>query len=185
MRGPASKANSIGSLFYQNRIGGSILFVLYGFGICFGHALYREVYQESIAAELLRLGAFKGGLPLGQVLLSAALPTFLYVCCMLLCAYEKRAIPLWGLCQLFASIQAGMAFGMIVSMSLWGALPLEIILLLAQALLSLLCLDCRAAIQMDAYKTVERFLLPATIYLMLVCALQLLMAFMLSRALLH
>lgn len=185
MRGPATNVNRIASLLYQNRIGGSILFLLYGFGACFGHALYQEVYKESIAAELLQLGTFKGGLPLGQVLLSAALPTFLYVCCMMLCAYEKRAIPLWGLCQLFASLRIGMAFGMIVSMKLWWALPLEIVLLLAQASLSLLCLDCRSAMQADAYKTIDRFLLPATIYLMLVCAIQLLMAAMLSRALVH
>lgn len=159
--------------------------VLYGFGICFGHALYLAVYRESIAAELLRLGALKAGLPLGQVLLSAALPAFLYVCCMLLCAYERHAVPLWALCQLFASMRIGMACGMIVSMGLWWALLFQVLLLIAQAALSLLCWDCRASIKTDAYKTTERFLLPATLYLMLASALQLLMAALLPGAMLH
>lgn len=162
-----------------------ILVVLYGFGVCFGHALYQEVYQENVAVELLRLGVLEAGLPLGQVLISAALPAFLYICCMLLCAYEKYAIPVWGICQLFSSLRMGMACGMMVSMALWWALPLQMLLLIMQAALSLLSLDCRAALQTDAYKTTERFLLPATIYLMLVCALQLLMATMLSRTLPH
>lgn len=181
MRSYASGLRNSGAFLRRNRVGGIAFFCLYSFGAFFGHALLLALYPAEAAIWTVRLYPLSGSLPLASILLYAAVPAFLYICCMLLCAYSRRALPLWGLCQLAAGFRAGFAVAILRGLEMpWTSLML-LPLFIGQAALSLLSLDAGRAPDPDAYRVMERLLAPSTAYLIAVSVTQLLITVLLTR----
>lgn len=181
MQKPIRGTGHIGIFLYHNRIESVLFAMIFGFGGFFGRALFRALYAESFAQRLDGLYGIEDSLPLSAVLLYAVLPAFLFICCMLLCAYVRRALPLWGLSALFAGVRCGMSVGMLASAKLLLAAALHLPLIVGQAALALISLDERRAPSVDAYRCVDRFLIPATVYLVAVSLIQLVFAALFAR----
>ncbi|MDO4572149.1 MAG: hypothetical protein Q4C13_02180 [Clostridia bacterium] len=184
MRWHARRLLNQGSFLHRNRAGAAACAALYGFGLMFGHALYRALYQSYVDRLLSAAMAQPEGLPLGSMLLFSVAPAFLYGCCLLLCALERRALPLWGLCLLIAGFCGGLGLGLLLALGAWWGPLMCLPLVAGQAALALLALDARASMA-DVYAVVERFMTPVTVYLVAVSAIHILLAVLLGRSLFH
>lgn len=171
---------------YRNRIGALSALTLLCFGVAFGSALYRALYDMLLSARAAFPSASQqGGLPLGTVLLWTILPALLFLCVMLLCAGARRLLPLWGLALLLAGARSGLAAGAARDMEFAVLIALRVPTLIAQAGLAVLSLDCKTEeLAFDAYGVTERFLGPATAYLAMTSVLETLSTALLMRRLL-
>ncbi len=144
-------------------------------GGCFGFSLSGELC-EPLWTQAADAGALTDARALLGVLLLAVGPAFLYIFIMVLCACERRALPLWGLALLLCGARSGMAAGILKLADLLALLPVYLPISMAQGALAVLSLDCRRdGNRNDVYQAAERLLIPSTVYLILASLAQLLL----------